>query len=247
MSTRRIIATAATATIAATALAPAHAATIGPRAADNTCKVTLSKAEQAFGYTLFDDSKKLGDHEHARDIIRAVETVYPNAAKDPAALPEGVKATYEQARATFAATSPTDKITLEGRDYTHNYRVEADPKTETSAVPDATFQLAKDSTADADTLTKLTAAWLATPSGDVAKRQAAFDKAERQAKEACRLKTSTAVAYPEAATASTLDLSSKLSSAPSNFDKVASAVIGVLVALFGVFTALPKLGIKLPF
>ncbi len=75
---KRIITSAAACAIAlGTVAAPAHAATVGEKDADGNCTVTLTDAEKEFIMGTFDESKKIGEHERARDFVAAVETVYP--------------------------------------------------------------------------------------------------------------------------------------------------------------------------
>ena len=75
---KRIITSAAACAIALGAVAaPAHAATVGEKDADGNCAVTLTDMEKEFITDTIDESKQIGEHERARDVAAAVETVYP--------------------------------------------------------------------------------------------------------------------------------------------------------------------------
>ncbi|AQQ14152.1 hypothetical protein CGLAU_00785 [Corynebacterium glaucum] len=268
MSARRAVTAIAACAVALTTITtPAQAATLGPRGSDNHCQVTLTPGEKKFAQKLFDDSKTLGPYERSRDLVKAIETVFPDAAKVGSTLFENATATtkpeisteqrealkaaglnddlifdYTSARLLLKTVEPTTAVTLEGIDL-DNLRVRAGTE---SPVLDP-IPLNNVGKMDKATLDKLVAAWEATPAGDAHKRSNQIAASDRQAAEACALGTSKQVVYPEISTAPTLDLSSTLSSKQSNFDVVVGALITIIAAIVGGALALPNLGIKLPF
>lgn len=121
-------ATAATLALGAVAATPANAATVAAKGKDGVCAVKLAPAEKRFIESWFDESKAIGDYEQARDLIAAIEQVYPGvvaenekALKGEKAefgklLPEGLVAKYADAQKTMKESEPTVHRTLEAID-----------------------------------------------------------------------------------------------------------------------------------
>lgn len=241
------IAAATACAVAASGLSPAGAATLGERDAADQCTVTFSTAEKNAARAIFDDGKKIGDYERARDTAAAVEQVYPGAknAGDKAGVEKlGLSSTladaYLKARADGARLKPTTAATHEDIDLDH-YKVAADATGATVSPRIVTAFPADTTGVSAEQQAKLTAAWVATPSGAWAKRNDAFNTSIRSAKQACALGTSKTVAFPEEYTPTPHPDVAGLSSGGSNFDLIAGAVITVVAAIIGLVAASPQL------
>lgn len=270
MPTIRTAAIAATCALACS-VAPAHAATVAAKDADGNCKVTFTAQEKEFAKELFDAQKSLGDHEHARDIVATVESVYPGVmeiterglkadkpevteppitAKDRKALsklgmPSPLINAYVSAHATLSTTKPTTNITLEDIDV-DSWKV---GKAETAAAADPTFPVKG---LDAKLEAELNEMWLATPTGTAAKMQADFDKANAAATKACADGKSAEVAFPDAKVQ--MDKPEKPADAPGstqsdspNIPAIVGGVIAAVLVVIGIIAALPQLGMALPF
>lgn len=229
---KRLTACAVASAIALSTFAtPAHAATVAAKDKDGTCAVTLNAGEKQFISTLFDESKAIGEHEQARDLVAAVESVYPGviaenekALKGEEAdltkvLPAQLAEKYASAQKTLKETEPTTERTLEDIN-TDSWRV--GPDTKPVELP---FAVAK---SDA----KLYDAWSTTPAGKVAVKQMQLSDADVAAAAACAKGTQADVEYPTAKP----DLS---------VPAIIGGVVAALLALLGLL-ALPQLGLKLP-
>lgn len=226
-----------TACVAASAIAlsafaaPAHAATVAPKDKEGTCAVTLKAGEKQFISSLFDESKAIGEHEQARDLIAAIESVYPGVVAEnekalkgeeadlTKVLPAQLAEKYATAQKTLKETEPTTERTLEDIN-TDSWHV--GPETKPIELP---FAVAK---SDA----KLYDAWSATPAGKVAVKQMQLSDADVAAAAACAKGTQANVDYPTAKP----DL---------NVPAIIGGVVAALLALLGLL-ALPHLGLKLP-
>mgnify|MGYP006915366668 CR=1 FL=1 len=167
-------ATAATLALGAVAATPANAATVAAKGKDGVCAVKLAPAEKRFIESWFDESKAIGDYEQARDLIAAIEQVYPGvvaenekALKGEKAefgklLPEGLVAKYADAQKTMKESEPTVHRTLEAID-TDSWRVGPDTKRMETPLT------AKDG--------DVYKAWAETPSGKVAAKRMLIDDA----------------------------------------------------------------------
>ncbi|MCG7278700.1 hypothetical protein MHJ95_06830 [Corynebacterium imitans] len=229
---KRLTACVAASAIALSAFAtPAHAATVAQKDKDGTCAVSLTAGEKQFISTLFDESKAIGEHEQARDLVAAVESVYPGviaenekALKGEEAdltkvLPAQLAEKYASAQKTLKETEPTTERTLEDIN-TDSWHV--GPDTKPLELP---FAVAK---SDA----KLYDAWSTTPAGKVAIKQMQLSDADVAAAAACAKGTQANVEYPTAKP----DL---------NVPAIIGGVVAALLALLGLL-ALPQLGLKLP-
>lgn len=244
----RIALAAATAcAVAASGLSPAGAATLSERDAAGQCTVTFSAAEKNAARAIFNDGKKIGDYERARDTAAALEQVYPGAkdAGDRASVEKlGLSSTlagaYLKARSDAASLQPTAAATREAIDL-ENYKATADATGATVSPRIVTAFPADTTGVSAEQQAKLAAAWLATESGAWEKRNNEFQTSVRSAKQACALGTSTTVAFPEEYTPTLHPDVAGLSSGGSNFDLIAGAVITVVAAIIGVVAASPQL------
>ena len=224
-------ATAATLALGAVAATPANAATVVAKEKDGVCAVKLAPAEKRFIESWFDDSKAIGDYEQARDLIAAIEQVYPGVvaenekalkgekAEFGKVLPEGLVAKYADAQKTMKESEPTVNRTLEAID-TDSWRVgpEDTKRTETPLT-------AKDG--------DVYKAWTETPSGKVAAKRMLIDDADATAAETCTKGMRADVKYPTA-------------KADVNVPAIVGGVIAALLVIAGLFFALPHFGIKLP-
>ena len=235
-TTTRIASYATAATLAlgalgAVAATPANAATVVAKDKDGVCTVKLAPAEKRFIESWFDDSKAIGDYEQARDLIAAIEQVYPGVvaenekalkgekAEFGKVLPEGLVAKYADAQKTMKESEPTVNRTLEAID-TDSWRVgpEDTKRTETPLT-------AKDG--------DVYKAWTETPSGKVAAKRMLIDDADATAAETCTKGMRADVKYPTA-------------KADVNVPAIVGGVIAALLVIAGLFFALPHFGIKLP-
>lgn len=224
-------ATAATLALGAVAATPANAATVAAKDKDGVCAVKLAPAEKRFIESWFDESKAIGDYEQARDLIAAIEQVYPGVvaenekalkgekAEFGKVLPEGLVAKYADAQKTMKESEPTVNRTLEAID-TDSWRVgpEDTKRTETPLT-------AKDG--------DVYKAWTETPSGKVAAKRMLIDDADATAAETCTKGMRADVKYPTA-------------KADVNVPAIVGGVIAALLVIAGLFFALPHFGIKLP-
>lgn len=122
---KRLATCAAAGVLALTLAAPANAATICMKDKDGNCPVMLTSAEKQYAMDLFDESKMLGEHERARDIAAAIETVYPGVMEANERTLRGEKADYSKvlppqlidvyaaAHRTVTTTEPTTRATME--------------------------------------------------------------------------------------------------------------------------------------
>ena len=232
-STTRIAAyaTAATLALGAVAATPANAATVAAKGKDGVCAVKLAPAEKRFIESWFDESKAIGDYEQARDLIAAIEQVYPGvvaenekALKGEKAefgklLPERLVAKYADAQKTMKESEPTVNRTLEAID-TNSWRVG----------PEDTKRMETPLTAKDGDVYK---AWAETPSGKVAAKRMLIDDADATAAETCTKGMRANVKYPTA-------------EADVNVPAIVGGVVAALLVIAGLFFALPHFGIKLP-
>lgn len=238
-TTTRIAAYATAATLALGAVAatgaatPANAATVAAKDKDGVCAVKLAPAEKRFIESWFDESKAIGDYEQARDLIAAVEQVFPGVvaenekalkgekAEFGKVLPEGLVAKYADAQKTMKESEPTVNRTLEAID-TDSWRVgpEDTKRTETPLT-------AKDG--------DVYKAWTETPSGKVAAKRMLIDDADATAAETCTKGMQADVKYPTAKMDTDV-----------NVPAIVGGVIAALLVIAGLFFALPHFGIKLP-
>ncbi|OFO37274.1 hypothetical protein HMPREF3048_04015 [Corynebacterium sp. HMSC075D04] len=238
-STTRIAAYATAATLAlgtagvVGAATPANAATVVAKDKDGVCAVKLAPAEKRFIESWFDESKAIGDYEQARDLIAAIEQVYPGVvaenekalkgekAEFGKVLPEGLVAKYADAQKTMKESEPTVNRTLEAID-TDSWRVgpEDTKRTETPLT-------AKDG--------DVYKAWTETPSGKVAAKRMLIDDANATAAETCTKGMQADVKYPTAKMDTDV-----------NVPAIVGGVIAALLVIAGLFFALPHFGIKLP-
>ncbi|OHO32526.1 hypothetical protein HMPREF2690_10085 [Corynebacterium sp. HMSC034E11] len=235
-TTTRIAAYATAATLAlgtagvVGAATPANAATVAAKDKDGVCVVKLAPAEKRFIQSWFDDFKAIGDYEQARDLIAAIEQVYPGVvaenekalkgekAEFGKVLPEGLVAKYADAQKTMKESEPTVNRTLEAID-TDSWRVGPDTKrTETPLT-------AKDG--------DVYKAWTETPSGKVAAKRMLIDDADATAAETCTKGMQADVKYPTA-------------KADVNVPAIVGGVIAALLVMAGLVFALPHFGITLP-
>ena len=266
---KRIITSAAACAIALGAVAaPAHAATVGEKDADGNCTVTLTDAEKEFIMGTFDESKKIGEHERARDFVAAVETVYPGvmsanesdlkgeAPDYSKILPADLVKPYTKALRTLDETEPTTATTLE------------DVDTDAWQVGPSTAPMAEAPFTEG---TKLYEAWSATPSGMLAMNQQLIDVANASAAASCAKGDAKDMDYPTAPIALDKtkpgmdkpdmgkDTPGKDSMKPRdkgssemdgkdapNVAAIVGGVIAALLALAGIAAALPMLGINVP-
>lgn len=225
-------ATAATLALGAVAANPANAATVAMKDKDGVCAVKLAPAEKRFIESWFDESKAIGDYEQARDLIAAIEQVYPGVvaenekalkgekAEFGKVLPEGLVAKYADAQKTMKESEPTVHRTLEAID-TDSWRVGPDTKrTETPLT-------AKDG--------DVYKAWAETPSGKVAAKRMLIDDANATAAETCAKGMQADVKYPTAKMDTDV-----------NVPAIVGGVIAALLVIAGLFFALPHFGINLP-
>ena len=223
-------ATAVTLALGAVAATPANAATVAAKGKDGVCAVKLAPAEKRFIESWFDESKAIGDYEQARDLIAAIEQVYPGvvaenekALKGEKAefgklLPEGLVAKYADAQKTMKESEPTVHRTLEAID-TDSWRVGPDTKRMETPLT------AKDG--------DVYKAWMETPSGKVAAKSMLIDDADATAAETCTKGMRANVKYPTA-------------EADVNVPAIVGGVVAALLVIAGLFFALPHFGIKLP-
>ena len=265
-----------------TLAAPANAASIGPRDANHHCALTLTTKEKNFAIKLFDDSKRIGAYETGRDRVAAIEEVFPAAktigpelfkGRDPrvptgptmeitvaeqhrAALqalgmPDPVISQYVDGYYMLATETPVTRVRLDDVDVENRW-VSGDPLLPGDA-PEATAPVGNPDGVDAELAGKLHAAWIATPSGDVADRHERSVAAERQAQYACKNGTPTEIAFPE--TDETPRPGSSVpegSSQPGSsrfggFDQIMGLILNAALAILGLLKVLPKFGITLPF
>ena len=261
---KRIITSAAACAIALGAVAaPAHAATVGEKDADGNCAVTLTDMEKEFIMDTFDESKQIGEHERARDVVAAVETVYPGvmAANESdlkgeapdysTILPADLVKPYTEALRTLDETEPTTATTLEDVD-TDAWKVGPS----TAPMAEAPFTAG----------TELYEAWSATPSGMLSMNQQLIDVANASAAASCAKGDAKDMAYPtgpialdktkpgmdkdkpgkdgmEPGDKGSSDMDGKDS---PNVAAIVGGVIAALLALAGIAAALPMLGIHVP-
>lgn len=256
---KRIITSAAACAIAlGTVAAPAHAATVGEKDADGNCTVTLTDAEKEFIMGTFDESKKIGEHERARDFAAAVETVYPGvmAANESdlkgeapdysTILPADLVKPYTEALRALDETEPTTATTLE------------DVDTDAWKVGPSTAPMAEAPFTEG---TELYEAWSATPSGMLSMNQQLIDVANASAAASCTSGDAMELDFPTAPIA--LDKTkpgNKDGMKPGdkgssdkgdmkdtpNVAAIVGGVIAALLALAGIVAALPILGINVP-
>lgn len=225
-------ATAATLALGAVAATPANAATVAAKDKDGVCAVKLAPAEKRFIESWFDESKAIGDYEQARDLIAAIEQVYPGVvaenekalkgekAEFGKVLPEGLVAKYADAQKTMKESEPTVHRTLEAID-TNSWRVGPDTKRMETPLT------AKDG--------DVYKAWAETPSGKVAAKRMLIDDADATAAETCTKGMQADVKYPTAKMDTDV-----------NVPAIVGGVIAALLVIAGLFFALPHFGIKLP-
>lgn len=261
---KRIITSAAACAIAlGTVAAPAHAATVGEKDADGNCAVTLTDMEKEFIMDTFDESKQIGEHERARDVAAAVETVYPGvmAANESdlkgeapdysTILPADLIKPYTEALRTLDETEPTTATTLE------------DVDTDAWKVGPSTAPMAEAPFTEG---TELYEAWSATPSGMLSMNQQLIDVANASAAASCAKGDAKDMAYPtgpialdktkpgmdkdkpgkdgmEPGDKGSSDMDGKDS---PNVAAIVGGVIAALLALAGIAAALPMLGIHVP-
>lgn len=261
---KRIITSAAACAIAlGTVAAPAHAATVGEKDADGNCAVTLTDMEKEFIMDTFDESKQIGEHERARDVVAAVETVYPGvmAANESdlkgeapdysTILPADLVKPYTEALRTLDETEPTTATTLE------------DVDTDAWKVGPSTAPMAEAPFTEG---TELYEAWSATPSGMLSMNQQLIDVANASAAASCAKGDAKDMAYPtgpialdktkpgmdkdkpgkdgmEPGDKGSSDMDGKDS---PNVAAIVGGVIAALLALAGIAAALPMLGIHVP-
>lgn len=261
---KRIITSAAACAIAlGTVAAPAHAATVGEKDADGNCAVTLTDMEKEFITDTLDESKQIGEHERARDVAAAVETVYPGvmAANESdlkgeapdysTILPADLIKPYTEALRTLDETEPTTATTLE------------DVDTDAWKVGPSTAPMAEAPFTEG---TELYEAWSATPSGMLSMNQQLIDVANASAAASCAKGDAKDMAYPtgpialdktkpgmdkdkpgkdgmEPGDKGSSDMDGKDS---PNVAAIVGGVIAALLALAGIAAALPMLGIHVP-
>ena len=261
---KRIITSAAACAIALGAVAaPAHAATVGEKDADGNCAVTLTDMEKEFITDTLDESKQIGEHERARDVAAAVETVYPGvmAANESdlkgeapdysTILPADLIKPYTEALRTLDETEPTTATTLE------------DVDTDAWKVGPSTAPMAEAPFTEG---TELYEAWSATPSGMLSMNQQLIDVANASAAASCAKGDAKDMAYPtgpialdktkpgmdkdkpgkdgmEPGDKGSSDMDGKDS---PNIAAIVGGVIAALLALAGIAAALPMLGIHVP-
>lgn len=261
---KRIITSAAACAIALGAVAaPAHAATVGEKDADGNCAVTLTDMEKEFITDTLDESKQIGEHERARDVAAAVETVYPGvmAANESdlkgeapdysTILPADLVKPYTEALRTLDETEPTTATTLE------------DVDTDAWKVGPSTAPMAEAPFTEG---TELYEAWSATPSGMLSMNQQLIDVANASAAASCAKGDAKDMAYPtgpialdktkpgmdkdkpgkdgmEPGDKGSSDMDGKDS---PNVAAIVGGVIAALLALAGIAAALPMLGIHVP-
>ncbi|MCZ9290802.1 hypothetical protein [Corynebacterium lehmanniae] len=261
---KRIITSAAACAIALGAVAaPAHAATVGEKDADGNCAVTLTDMEKEFITDTLDESKQIGEHERARDVAAAVETVYPGvmAANESdlkgeapdysTILPADLIKPYTEALRTLDETEPTTATTLE------------DVDTDAWKVGPSTAPMAEAPFTEG---TELYEAWSATPSGMLSMNQQLIDVANASAAASCAKGDAKDMAYPtgpialdktkpgmdkdkpgkdgmEPGDKGSSDMDGKDS---PNVAAIVGGVIAALLALAGIAAALPMLGIHVP-
>ena len=225
-------ATAATLALGAVAANPASAATVAAKDKDGVCAVKLAPAEKRFIESWFDDFKAIGDYEQARDLIAAIEQVYPGVvaenekalkgekAEFGKVLPEGLVAKYADAQKAMKESEPTVNRTLEAID-TDSWRVGPDTKRMETPLT------AKDG--------DVYKAWAETPSGKVAAKRMLIDDANATAAETCTKGMQADVKYPTAKMDTDV-----------NVPAIVGGVIAALLVIAGLFFALPHFGIKLP-
>lgn len=165
---KRLTTCAAAGVLALTLAAPANAATIGMKDKDGNCPVMLTSAEKQYAMDLFDESKMLGEHERARDIAAAIETVYPGVMEANERALKGEKADYSKvlppqlidvyaaAHRTATTTEPTTRTTMEDIDVDHWM---VGPMTSAMPAPFPVMGLSDSAN------TQLREAWMDTPSG----------------------------------------------------------------------------------
>ena len=261
---KRIITSAAACAIALGAVAaPAHAATVGEKDADGNCAVTLTDMEKEFITDTLDESKQIGEHERARDVAAAVETVYPGvmAANESdlkgeapdysTILPADLIKPYTEALRTLDETEPTTATTLE------------DVDTDAWKVGPSTAPMAEAPFTEG---TELYEAWSATPSGMLSMNQQLIDVANASAAASCAKGDAKDMAYPtgpialdktkpgmdkdkpgkdgmEPGDKGSSDMDGKDS---PNVAAIVGGVSAALLALAGIAAALPMLGIHVP-
>lgn len=268
--------TAAICTLAGIA-APAQAATIGPRAADNTCSLTLTPGEQAYvteqpyvtglnpptGFVVdqafaiervFPAANPIGEEleqaltsETPASAITLTEKQH--ATLKAAGMPDALIQQYVDAR--LGRNKIPDVAHPKVRPATDPNRIVADARESLRPAP-VQFPLADASLNNPVLHQQLTNAWRETPSGKRAEKWHDYNNALFNAHMACA-KGEKQVAFPALNVVTeplpTSDLSSKLSSdgGGNRVDVVLGAVISLVAALAGLVALAPKLGIKLPF
>lgn len=210
----------------------------GAATVDRQCAVSLTREEAAYARMLFDESKLLQDHETARDLIAAVDTVYPGVmeiterglkgdnpdreAYAKLGMPTPLIDAYLTAQTTLSTTEPTTDVTLEDID-TSKLKAEAKPAKEPMFPVEGL---------DAKLKAELTDAWLETPTGKHAKAQYEFDKANAKAAELCASGKAGKVDFPKA---------SPETSPEPNIAAIVGGVIAAVLAIAGIIAALPML------
>lgn len=255
---KRIITSAAACAIAlGVVAAPAHAATVGEKDSDGNCAVTLTDMEKEFIMDTFDESKQIGEHERARDVVAAVETVYPGvmAANESdlkgeapdysTILPADLVKPYTEALRTLDETEPTTATTLE------------DVDTDAWTVGPSTAPMAEAPFTEG---TELYEAWSATPSGMLFMNQQLIDVANAAAAASCTSGDAMELDFPTAPISLDKTKPGKDGMKPGdkgssdkgdmkdtpNVAAIVGGVIAAVLALAGIVAALPMLGINVP-
>lgn len=252
---KRLTTCAAAGVLALTLAAPANAATIGMKDKDGNCPVMLTSAEKQYAMDLFDESKMLGEHERARDIAAAIETVYPGVMEANERTLRGEKADYSKilppqlidvyaaAHRTVTTTEPTTRATMEDIDVDHWM---IGPMTSVMPAPFPVMGLSDSAN------TQLREAWMDTPSGKLASKHMRIDDANATAAKACCDGAPKDVAYPKADmkdmndTKDMKDMKDMSSSKDANIPAIVGGAIAAVLAIAGLVAALPMLGINVP-
>ncbi len=187
----------------------------GAATVDRQCAVSLTREETAFARMLFDESKLLQDHETARDLIAAVDAVYPRGKEG---MPAPLIGAYLAAQKTLSTTEPTTDVTLEDIE-TSKLKAEAKPTKEPMFPVEGL---------DEKLRAELTDAWLETPTGKHAKAQHEFDKANAKAAELCASGKAGKVDFPK-------------TSPEPNIAAIVGGVIAAVLVVVGIIAALPML------
>lgn len=274
MLANRVLAAVAVGAVAIGGVAtPAHAATLGPRDYSGYCAVDFTFAEKQYIRDLEEQRKALGLYEQARDQVKAIETVFPEA--QPVGQRMFAGTDFSKAPAT-----PTLELAISEQDREALDKLGM-PKSLISAYMNGYFSMATSKpvkpgagggreirgtrvageknhpvadlgykagfpVADVDPALKekLDAAYLTTPTGNFDARDVAVRNAERLAMIACGNGAPKEIEYPKV---DKLAGSSKNVDGETNIPAVVGAVIAVILALLGVAAALQELGFMLPF